>query len=638
MCASPRADASDRLGLRWPGLLLVLWFAPGLVASALLLRLFKGEPWGTVLHVVVLAALLLLLLLPSLPELLRGRWPRWQQRSTAAALATAQGGLLLFYGLAFVGHRYWGNWINLDLALAYAPQLPGLFAAMERSLPAAVLGLLLAWAALFATHAGLLSRLAAARGRDARRPSTALGVGLLLGSLVALALLYRSWVRDTDFWFEEPLRQAGLSAGFGAAGDQLLIDPVWLRREQAVAAAYHPPPPPRPRPLVLIIVDALRDDVLGVSGSGVPNTPFLSSLAASGRLRRVDPAWSVCTVSYCGILGTLSSRHWAHMPPQPFNLADALHRLGYETHFVLGGDHTSYFGLRTMFGPSVDVMHDGSDQHSRYSNDDRLVLDALDATGWPRDRPGFLYVHLMSAHRLGLIQDAYKRWDAGDAPAYSRYATLDARRDGASRARYHNGVLQADAMIRAIFERLAAWRVLDDALVVITADHGDFLGEHGQWSHGQPPMEPVSRIPLLVVDRAGAAAWPARALAAQTDIAPTLLHAIGAPVPPHWAGTPLQLASARHELLVESAEASGVVALVDGQRWKYLRLRDTGAESLFHLRPDGEGEGRNLAVEPNQRAVLVRLREAHARVLAGPPAASTGLAGQGSPGSATPGR
>ena len=615
MCAS-RADVAPRLA---PALiaLLGLLLLPGLAAAATLLQLFaRPLSPGVALHGLVLAGLLLAALLPILPDLLRAEAPPRALRAlSAAALASQQLALLCFYALAAAGQHYWGNWINLELALAYLPQLPELLRALERSpawlaVAAALLGL--AWLGLWRLYAGLLARLAAAR---AARPRSAMATGLLLlvGLVAALMLLQASYGRDHALWAPEPLQQAARSASFGNAGRGIALSPAQLQLDQRAAADYPPRPATGPaRPLVLIIVDAMRSDLMGVYGSPVANTPFLSRLQAEGRLQRVENAYSVCTVSYCGILGVLAAKPWHQLTPRPLGLADALKRLGYDSRFILSGDHTSFFGLRKMYGDGPSLVLDGSDQRRRYANDDRLVLDALDARGWPRDKPGFLYVHLMSAHRLGRLDDAFKRWGAADALNYSRFEPVDPKDYPDARARYHNGILQADDMIRAIFERLQRWGVLDDAIVVITADHGDMIGELGRWSHGQPPYEPVVRIPLLVYDRQAREPLPARRLVSQVDIAPTLLQAIGAPIPSSWPGVPLQLPQQR-EVLGMASERTAAVVLDDGQaRYKYMKVLRTGRELLFRLRPEGGDEAHDLSGEADNAVLMQRLRRAYA--------------------------
>lgn len=611
----------------WLPVLLLAWLLPGLLAAHELLVLFKSPLTALWQHAVVLMVVFLALLLLFAGDIFQGGLSRLQCAAWATLLAVCQFALFGFYGLSAVGHEHWGDWINWDLAWAYLPQVPGLLDALEVSKTGVAVALL----ALLAGQFGLYFFLTCALVLPGKQPSVAsvpapamtdaaqrTGLALLIAMTLSLMWFSRSYVTDTGYWWHEPLRQASRRGSFGEAGKGQFFNPERLKQEREAIAAYQPPlVGVKPRPLVVIIVDALRSDQMGVYGAPFDNTPFLSSLAKAGRLQRVDDVYSVCTLSYCGILGTLSSKYWHQLTPQPWNLADALKKFGYENRFLLSGDHTSYYGLRQMFGSAVDLIRDGSDQSRFYNNDDRLVLKALDDTGWPTTKPGFMYIHLMSVHRLGRMEDQYKRWTADNAPTHSSFAVLDAAQSPATRARYHNGILQADEMIRQIFQRLEQLKVLDDALVMITADHGEFLGEMGRWSHGQAPFEPVVRVPWLIYDRAGAAAYPARALASQVDIAPTLLQAIGAQVPANWSGVALQVSSTRSALVVESNEASGVVAMVDGKRFKFLRPTGGRDEQLFELSSGPGAETRNLAPQVIYSQVLGQLRALHNQMTSG---------------------
>ncbi|MCV2366073.1 sulfatase-like hydrolase/transferase [Paucibacter sp. DJ1R-11] len=582
------------------------------------------------LHAALLLALLLSLLLPFMPELLRNSSGRLARGLLAVALASSQFLLLLFYSLSALGQRNWGNWMNWELLLAYGRQLPDLMSALD--VPMAwllplLLGLALLWALLFLAYRHLLDcALCPCCGRASEK-SPRLGLGILLLQLLLIAACQQSYSLQPQLWWQEPIRQARMNDGFGEAGMGQMLDPAQLQREREAVRDYLPGPAPQPRPLVLILVDALRSDQMQVYGGPTPNTPFLNRLLSEGQLQRIDHAYSVCTVSYCGILGTLSSRYWHQITPQPWNLADALQRAGYESRFLLSGDHTSYYGMRKMYGPAVALIRDGSDTPDQYSNDDQVLLNTLDQTGWPSDKPGFMYLHLMSAHRLGRVAAEHKLWQASNAPAWSAFAAIRASDESPreqegnarARARYHNGIRQADAMIEQIFARLERFKVLDKALVIISSDHGEYLGEHGQWSHGGLPLEPAVRIPLLIYDRLARQPLPEHELVSQVDIAPTLLQAAGLVAPRHWVGMPLQDAGRSHQALVlESAESSGVVALIDGRRYKYLRLLSSGEERLHALqgsgRGPGEGEARNLATDSANAALLLQLRQLHQRM------------------------
>src|SRR4029079_12988499 len=113
-----------------------------------------------------------------------------------------------------------------------------------------------------------------------------------------------------------------------------------------------------------------------VYGYERPTTPFLSQMVANGSAVRVRRTQSVCSESACGLLGIGSSRYVHQFLDKPLTLPEVLRLQGYEAHMVLSGDHTNFYGLRTMYG-EVDSYFDGTMSPTGYANEDALVLDAL---------------------------------------------------------------------------------------------------------------------------------------------------------------------------------------------------------------------------------------------------------------------
>jgi len=134
-------------------------------------------------------------------------------------------------------------------------------------------------------------------------------------------------------------------------------------------------------------------------------------------------------------------------------------------------------------------------------DDDRLVLEGLERVPVASPaQPAFFYIHLMSTHYLGVQfpgSHVFAPRDDSAAPALEPYETLVRRLDTPDR--YDDKVLQADGMIRTLFEALAAKHYLDDAMVVITGDHGEGLGER-HFAHGWNLYDEDIRIPMLFYD------------------------------------------------------------------------------------------------------------------------------------------
>ena len=134
---------------------------------------------------------------------------------------------------------------------------------------------------------------------------------------------------------------------------------------------------------------------------------------------------------------------------------------------------------------------------------------------------------------------------------------------------YDQGVTQADAILRQLFDVLKMRGMLDDALVIITADHGERLS--GTTGHGGDVDLSTALIPMLVYDPRGGN-WPVAqaGIASQFDAAPTLLAAAGISVPPQWRGTPLQTGAIRLAAPTDTVGQSALVGRVDGI-WAMLR-------------------------------------------------------------------
>ena len=91
--------------------------------------------------------------------------------------------------------------------------------------------------------------------------------------------------------------------------------------------------------IILVIVDSLRADHMQVYGYERRTTPFLSQLVSSGRMKKVEMAFSTCSESFCGITSTLAGREFRDISARTFQLQDTLRDEGYQTWFLLSGSH-----------------------------------------------------------------------------------------------------------------------------------------------------------------------------------------------------------------------------------------------------------------------------------------------------------
>jgi arylsulfatase A-like enzyme len=216
---------------------------------------------------------------------------------------------------------------------------------------------------------------------------------------------------------------------------------------------------------------------------------------------------------------------------------------------------------------------------------------------------------------------------------------------------YDASVMSLDAELRALFAALRERGVLDHAVVVVTADHGEEFQEHTARGHGKTLYDEVLHVPLIVVAPGAPHAGVVEHLVSSVDIAPTVLELAGLPVPASFEGTSFApdldtslwgrwrrrlawLLGDRSEPVAYSehlrpADQSGTPptaperALVLDDT-KLIRLRD-GERRFYGLAFD-PGEQRPNDVEEDDRAgVEERLAEMEARAARNPSHADAGL-------------
>ena len=345
---------------------------------------------------------------------------------------------------------------------------------------------------------------------------------------------------------------------------------------------------------------------MGVYGYPRATTPFLSRMVASGSAVRVRRAQSVCSESACGLLAIASSRYIHQFIDKPLTLAEVLRLHGYQAHLVLGGDHTNFYGLRAMYG-EVDSYFDGT-MRTAYVNDDAIVVEALRQLKTRSTQGNFIQIHLMSSHllsrrktpeRFGKERNYFQPVTAGAVASEQERRTFTNY--------YDNGVFQADQTIGEVLDVLRSKGLMDDTIVVVMADHGEFVGERGLYAHNKAVFGEVIDIPLLLIasGRAAPLHVDERALASQVDVAPTVLTQLGMPIPATWSGVPLQSRAAladRRVFFQQHSEFGLVERKADGRTWKYWLHAETGVESAFDLDSDPlETSNRAGQIDPADR-------------------------------------
>ncbi|HZF22956.1 MAG TPA: sulfatase-like hydrolase/transferase [Burkholderiales bacterium] len=536
---------------------------------------------------------------------------------TSALLAT----IFSYYALVLIGLQSWGRVISWDLITSYSSQVLELADALEISATSAIAGFVLAYLGLLGVTWTYFYYFDWAPFVSTTGPKWLLALFLVSGCMVLAierySFLAAPWVLDlepislTFFPMEAARNLQGHAIDRLSSGNR-------DRMEESARASYKPMLKAGRRNLILIVVDALRPDHMGVYGYERDTTPNLSRLMNAGMVRKALTVHASCSSSACGLLSLASSKFVHQFSNHPFILHEALKRQGYRVHMVLSGDHTNFYALKRIYG-DVDSYYDGmSARRFRYMNDDQLVLDRLGTFPvWDKE-PVMIHFHLMATHLLGKRHGITNKY----LPA-ANYA-LPENQDSATGGRvserianyYDNAVLQADLEIHTILEILRGKGYLNDALVVVTADHGESLGEHGVFQHTNSVYEQVLRIPFLLISYGRQHGRPInRRTASQVDIAPTIFAELGMPRPATWVGLPMQNASDGEFSYFQEQSEVGLFDHRDPRNlWKYWINSRTGKEYAFNISLDPEE-----SVSMTGSVVLKNLREWRLKVL---PAAS----------------
>ena len=288
-------------------------------------------------------------------------------------------------------------------------------------------------------------------------------------------------------------------------------------------------PSQRARPNVLLVtIDTLRADAVGAYGNRTVATPWMDRLAAGGvRFDRAHASTVVTLPSHANILsGVYPFRHGVRenagfrFPPGVETMATLLRVRGYRTGaFVSAFPLDARFGLTRGFDVYDDHFAKTETSVAFRVPERRASATVAAALAWiaQRDgaapsappRPWFAWVHLYEPH--------------------FPYAPLEPYASRYRGAPYLGEVAAVDAALEPLLKASLDGPGEADTLVVLTADHGESLGEHGEMTHGLFAYEGTLRVPLILFQRGAFTPRTVTAPVRHVDILPTVLDAVGAP-------------------------------------------------------------------------------------------------------------
>ncbi|MDH5491425.1 MAG: sulfatase [Myxococcales bacterium] len=400
-------------------------------------------------------------------------------------------------------------------------------------------------------------------------------------------------------------------------GDALLEGPAIVRPARAPVEPFAAGA--RARNVLIYLVDTLRADKLSIYEPGTRvQTPGLEAFARTATVMlgaRSQECWTKPSVATL-LTGLMPWEHTATgdgsaLPRSARTLAELLSEAGFHTGGLVANGYVSdRFGFGRGWGSYRNYIREGRPSHAEHVASDALAW--LDSR--PADQPFFLYVHAIDPHvpyrPRGRFAELYV--DPGYRGPLSPGRThlqLEAiktgrmRLDASDRAYleglYDGEIAYHDMHLQAVMAGLEERGLAEETIVVFTSDHGEEFWDHGSVGHGHSVHEELVRIPLVLrVPGASPRAGRLPEAVGLVDVLPTILEALGQPIPADVSGHSL-LPALRGE--ASSAPSSAVSGFMDN--WRALTIegvklieRANGEVALYDLRDDPH-EGSDRAGE-----------------------------------------
>ena len=414
--------------------------------------------------------------------------------------------------------------------------------------------------------------------------------------------------------------------------------------------------------IILLSLDSLSFEDANICGSGPTPMPNLRRLAAQSTCFTHYYAVSNLTFPTTTTMetGLLPWSHWVihggRLDPSMFDasLGPRLQRVGYATHSVSAAfgarpsQHGTYLGYDSVLTPPslglnryiFNIMELFPDSpsltkfvstvtglislidihrlHDRYPHPSENVYQMAAPLLGRRERPLFLWLHTLPPHAPYLPPQStkYRLLEAGQYDKFSDFVNEKSRYEPAHqpfvdkmRLRYREAIMGADEQIGVLLDTLKREKRFDNAVIIVTSDHGQSF-ERGSLGHGGDILnEAVLRIPLVFKLPGQTILRTVDTPVSQVDLAATLLDLAGAAPQPATEGRSLRPTLSGKDL---PALPVFSMSLETQHRFKPIRsghftVVDRGLK-LFYHRLEERWELYDLAADPRETRNLIAER------------------------------
>lgn len=385
--------------------------------------------------------------------------------------------------------------------------------------------------------------------------------------------------------------------------------------------------PGRAKNAIIYLVDTLRADKLRPFNPETRvRTPGLDRFvetASSFVAAQTQENWTKPSVAT--LLSSLLP--WEHtatgdssvLPESVEILPEMLGERGFYTgSFIANGYVSDRFGFRQGWDTYRNYIREGRRTPAQYVSSD--VIAWLDER--PQDRPFFLYVHMIDPHVpyrppsefLSMYDPAPYRGPIsfeGDPTLLENVKSGRIRLQPRDRERlealYDGEISYHDVHFNALLDALSRRNLLEDTVIVFTADHGEEFWDHGSVGHGHNVFQELLHIPMIV-HAPGLESARIDEPVGLVDVVPTVLDALDAPLPDDLSGQSMLPLLAAEDSLAPRYAVSG---FMDG--WRTILI---GRYKLIH-RTASRFALYDLDRDPNEDTDVARDRPIATRLARG---------------------
>ena len=380
-----------------------------------------------------------------------------------------------------------------------------------------------------------------------------------------------------------------------------------------------------PPNVVIITLDTVRSDHLGCYGYPRPTSPHIDALADVATLftrSLVTSPWTVPTHASM-FTGKFSFEHGAHafevpegtvnnvnpLPKSELTIAEVLWEHGYATGAVVANE--AFLSQRWQLNQGFETYV----VRRTYAPEvNRRVFRWLDAV---KDRPFFLFINYIDAHRpyntrprpgvtkRAVVQDEGELLDSlyhavmpgtGDIPVDLANKVTD---------QYDTAIANVDDAVGELIERLRRSGVYENTVVVVTSDHGEFLGEHHLVEHSKDVYQEVLTAPLIIKAPGQSNGLVDNRIVTSTDIPGLILNHF----PPQWVDELAKFRDApgNHEVIAEIyyTRTKDLFSPKWGHRFNRIRTALFDWPYKLISSSDGQNELYHLERDPSESSNLI---------------------------------